>query len=243
MNPLYAFELLFFAVFGQTGYEQLYVKAPRGVEPIRPSWTINLFKVIFGIYMLVSVVVLINLLIAMMSDTYQRIQAQSDIEWKFGLSKLIRSMHRTTTAPSPINLITTWLFYLVDICKKRVKTRKRQSLVNLMGSFQRTQMSPRSKAGAKWLSKVKKGRQIAPKESVALSVAPMSPLGSQLSFTTTTTRIEHVTDWETIAKKYRALMGQVDEVKEQTNEENEEEDDDAQPPPLMPGQTVNSSFG
>ncbi|KAJ8969600.1 hypothetical protein NQ317_011314, partial [Molorchus minor] len=243
MNPLYAFELLFFAIFGQTSYEQLNVKAPRGVEQFRPTWTINLYKVIFGVYMLVSVIVLINLLIAMMSDTYQRIQAQSDIEWKFGLSKLIRSMHRTTTAPTPINLITTWLFYLVDICKKRVKARKRQSLVNLMGTFQRTQLSPRSKAGAKWLSKVKKGRQIAPKESVALSVAHLSPLGSQLSFTTTTTRIEHVTDWEAIAKKYRALMGEVDEVKEQTNEDDEEEDEDVQPPPLMPGQTTSSSFG
>jgi len=31
-------------------------------------------------------------------------------------------MHRTTTAPSPINLITTWLFYMVDICKKRGST-------------------------------------------------------------------------------------------------------------------------
>ena len=78
--------------------------------------------------MLVTTVVLINLLIAMMSDTYQRIQAsnyrsgfvlrlkmlmysivshsmtlcneacplqfpfqqQSDVEWKFGLAKLIR---------------------------------------------------------------------------------------------------------------------------------------------------------
>lgn len=29
---------------------------------------------VFGVYMLVSVIVLINLLIAMMSDTYQRIQ-------------------------------------------------------------------------------------------------------------------------------------------------------------------------
>jgi len=76
MNPLLAFELLFFAVFGQTTYDDLTVKPPRGPNPIhyRPLWTDNLFKVAFGIYMLVSVVVLINLLIAMMSDTYQRIQ-------------------------------------------------------------------------------------------------------------------------------------------------------------------------
>lgn len=76
MNPLLAFELLFFAVFGQTTYDELVIKPPRGnnVSPYRPLWTDNLFKVVFGIYMLVSVVVLINLLIAMMSDTYQRIQ-------------------------------------------------------------------------------------------------------------------------------------------------------------------------
>ncbi|XP_066253303.1 serine/threonine-protein phosphatase 6 regulatory ankyrin repeat subunit B isoform X4 [Euwallacea similis] len=245
MNPLLAFELLFFAVFGQTTYDELTVKPRKGSQYWRPPWTDNLFKVVFGIYMLVSVVVLINLLIAMMSDTYQRIQAQSDIEWKFGLSKLIRNMHRTTTAPSPINLITTWLFYMVDICKKRdfvlVKTKKRQSLVHLMGSFQKTtQLSPRSKAGAKWLSKVKKGRQIAPKEMSGFSLSQMSPLGSQLSLSAVTTRIEHVTDWEAIAKKYRALMGHVDEVKEATNED-EEEDEDAMPsapPPMVASSSI-----
>lgn len=88
MNPIYAVELLFFAIFGQTTHEQF------KVEKDQPQWTTVLFKLAFGIYMLVSVVVLINLLIAMMSDTYQRIQAQSDIEWKYGLSKLIRNMHR-----------------------------------------------------------------------------------------------------------------------------------------------------
>jgi len=88
MNPVLAFEYLFFAVFGQTTHSEL------KVENNQPQWTSVLFKLTFGVYMLVSVVVLINLLIAMMSDTYQRIQAQSDIEWKYGLSKLIRNMHR-----------------------------------------------------------------------------------------------------------------------------------------------------
>lgn len=105
-----------------------------------------------------------------------------------------------------------------------MKAKKRTSLVHLMGGFQKQQkMSPRSKAGAKWLSKVKKGSQVAPKESVALSVVHMSPIGSQLSFAIQNTRIEHVTDWVVIAKKYRALMGHVDEVKEGTG--SSEEDD------------------
>ncbi|KAL3269427.1 hypothetical protein HHI36_008497 [Cryptolaemus montrouzieri] len=74
MNPLLVFERLFFAVFGQTTYDELIRRAPPNKAPFRPLWTDNLFKIVFGIYMLVSVVVLINLLIAMMSDTYQRIQ-------------------------------------------------------------------------------------------------------------------------------------------------------------------------
>lgn len=42
----------------------------------------------------------------------------------------------------------------------RMTKRKRPSLVQIMGQMR--QASPRSKAGAKWLSKVKKG-QVAPK--------------------------------------------------------------------------------
>uniref|UniRef100_A0AAG5DJK9 Uncharacterized protein n=1 Tax=Anopheles atroparvus TaxID=41427 RepID=A0AAG5DJK9_ANOAO len=70
-----------------------------------------------------------------------------------------------------------------------------------MMSLHRGQQSPRTKAGAKWLSKVKK-------DSTALSVMHLSPLGSQVSFTAANTnRIENVADWEAISKKYRALVG------------------------------------
>ena len=116
-SPLEAFEQLFFAVFGMSQISQL----QKGKGEYRPAWTEYLFKIVFMIYMLVSVVVLINLLIAMMSDTYQRIQAQSDIEWKYGLAKLIRNMHRTTTTPSPLNLVTSWLMYLLQLCRQKGK--------------------------------------------------------------------------------------------------------------------------
>lgn len=117
-----------------------------------------------------------------------------------------------------------------------MKQKKRTSLVHLVGGFQRTsQLSPRSKAGQKWLSKVKKGSQVAPKESVAHSMSRMSPLGSQLSFSMQTTRIEHVTDWEAIAKKYRALMGAVDEVKESKDDDDGENgDEEGQVPNNVP---------
>ena len=39
-----------------------------------PEGLMYLFQLVFAIYMLITTIVLINLLIAMMSDTYQRIQ-------------------------------------------------------------------------------------------------------------------------------------------------------------------------
>ncbi|XP_046663670.1 LOW QUALITY PROTEIN: serine/threonine-protein phosphatase 6 regulatory ankyrin repeat subunit A [Homalodisca vitripennis] len=228
LNPMSALEFLFFAVFGQTTPDNLKVK-----DTSQPEWTLYLFKFVFGIYMLVSVVVLINLLIAMMSDTYQRIQAQSDIEWKYGLAKLIRNMHRTTTTPSPINLITTWLMYLLRICKHKMMQRKRPSLVQMMGLQSRSRVSARTKMGAKWLAKVKKG-QVAPKESVALSVVHLSPLGSQLSFSNSATRIENITDWEVIANKYRALIGDLNESNQTSGDNGDQATtsaDSTSPPP------------
>ena len=44
------------------------------MTPGNPAQLSYLFQLVFGLYMLVTTVVLINLLIAMMSDTYQRIQ-------------------------------------------------------------------------------------------------------------------------------------------------------------------------
>ncbi|XP_050548255.1 ankyrin-1 isoform X2 [Daktulosphaira vitifoliae] len=202
ISPVIAFEQLFFAVFGMAGWESLR-KIP---EEKQDDWTVYMYKGVLGIYMLVSVVVLINLLIAMMSDTYQRIQAQSDIEWKFGLAKLIRNMHRTTTTPSPLNLITTWFMYLLEICQKRVKQKKRPSLSQMVDLKTKGRMSARTRMGNKWLSKVKKA-QVVPRESMSVSVVHLSPYGSQISFSSVTNRIETVTDWDAIAKKYRALQG------------------------------------
>lgn len=48
---------------------------------------------------------------------FLNLQQDSDTEWKFGLAKLIRNMHRTNDSPAPINLITTWTVYIYNACK------------------------------------------------------------------------------------------------------------------------------
>ena len=78
-NIIFMFEVHFFALFGITSYGD--VMASKYLQ----GWTFYMFKAVFASYLTLSIIVLINLLIAMMSDTYCRIQEQSDIgELKHG---------------------------------------------------------------------------------------------------------------------------------------------------------------
>ncbi|CAD5209581.1 unnamed protein product [Bursaphelenchus xylophilus] len=99
-SPGQTLEMLFFSLFG--------LVEPDNMPPLHlvPPFGKMVLKLLFGIYLMVTLVVLINLLIAMMSDTYQRIQAQSDKEWKFGRAILIRAMNKRSATPSPINMLT-----------------------------------------------------------------------------------------------------------------------------------------
>lgn len=113
MTPLDTFELLFFSLFGLVDPDSL----PTLYRS--PEWVIILAKIVFGTYMVVTLIVLINLLIAMMSDTYQRIQQQSDTEWKFGRAKLIRNMNKTSATPAPLNLFTKIFAYCRVACRHK----------------------------------------------------------------------------------------------------------------------------
>uniref|UniRef100_A0A8D0GQK8 Ion transport domain-containing protein n=1 Tax=Sphenodon punctatus TaxID=8508 RepID=A0A8D0GQK8_SPHPU len=106
---------LFFSLFGLVDPECL----PSLTRT--PEITFVIIRFVFGVYLIVTLIVLINLLIAMMSNTYQRIQAQSDTEWKFGRAVLIRDMTRKSGTPSPFNLFTNLFYYIKMLCKHRGK--------------------------------------------------------------------------------------------------------------------------
>ena len=99
-NPdlLQVVELLFFGLFGLTTTKDFSENHKTRVK--------GMTKAVFGLYNVLIIIVLINLLIAMMSDTYQRLQEKSDVEWKFGRAKLIRNMERETSNPVPINVFS-----------------------------------------------------------------------------------------------------------------------------------------
>ena len=67
------------------------------------------------IFIVVSNILLVNLLIAMMGDTYATIKENSDAEWKIGrlrsVQEAVRQMH---PVPPPVNLPITFVKFLVN---------------------------------------------------------------------------------------------------------------------------------
>ncbi len=50
----------------------------------------------FGSYSVCNIIVLLNMLIAMMSNSYTMISERSDVEWKFARSKLTSNVKTGT---------------------------------------------------------------------------------------------------------------------------------------------------
>uniref|UniRef100_A0A674N1A0 Transient receptor potential cation channel subfamily C member 2b n=1 Tax=Takifugu rubripes TaxID=31033 RepID=A0A674N1A0_TAKRU len=63
-------------------------------------------RILYGIFTLVIVIVLLNMLIAMITNSFQKIEDDADVEWKFARSKLYLSYFREgLTIPVPFNVI------------------------------------------------------------------------------------------------------------------------------------------
>ncbi|XP_025422859.1 transient receptor potential protein isoform X1 [Sipha flava] len=72
-----------------------------GIKSFTRFWGLLLF----GSYSVINIIVLLNMLIAMMSNSYQIISERSDMEWKFARSSLwISYFEDGDTVPLPFNL-------------------------------------------------------------------------------------------------------------------------------------------
>ncbi|XP_029441668.1 short transient receptor potential channel 5 [Rhinatrema bivittatum] len=97
---------LFWSVFGLLNLYVTNVKA-------RHEFTEFVGATMFGTYNVISLVVLLNMLIAMMNNSYQLIADHADIEWKFARTKLWMSyFDEGGTLPPPFNIVpspkSTW---------------------------------------------------------------------------------------------------------------------------------------
>lgn len=186
-NILDIFTTLFFSLFGSADTQKLYnlTKIP---EDGIPEFSVVLVRIVFGLYSLVTIVVLVNLLIAMMSDTYQRIQSQSDLEWKFGRAKLIRKLEGTTRTPAPLNLFTTAVTYFQLF--RKVKCRCcRPDIMEILHEEASDDVAMH-------------------KFTSTNSVSPETVIGPFND--SQTAKIEDVVNWDGIVKKFKALRGMVE---------------------------------
>lgn len=63
-------------------------------------------ELLLGLYTIASLLVAINMLIAMMSNTYQRVADDADIQWKFSRTRMwMRYLDEGSVMPPPFNLI------------------------------------------------------------------------------------------------------------------------------------------
>ncbi|XP_063545793.1 short transient receptor potential channel 4-like, partial [Cydia strobilella] len=72
------------------------------------TYTERIGYICFGCFEVISVIVVLNMLIATMSNTYQRVIDNVATEWTFGKTEMYLSYMYETTLPSPYNLIPTW---------------------------------------------------------------------------------------------------------------------------------------
>ncbi|VDN99651.1 unnamed protein product [Rodentolepis nana] len=64
--------------------------------------------ILFALYHGIIIIVLVNMLIAMMSHSFESIQEDCDVEWKFARTKLwLNYIDNGSTLPAPLNIVPT----------------------------------------------------------------------------------------------------------------------------------------
>lgn len=85
------------------------------------TWNPTFGAPLLWLYVIVAQVILVNLLIAMMGDTYSIIKERADEEWKFGrLVSVMESTERHHRIPPPFNLPITMMDFIHSQCKNTI---------------------------------------------------------------------------------------------------------------------------
>uniref|UniRef100_A0AAQ5YB24 Transient receptor ion channel domain-containing protein n=1 Tax=Amphiprion ocellaris TaxID=80972 RepID=A0AAQ5YB24_AMPOC len=94
-----SFKTLFWAIFGLSEVKSVVIN-------INHKFIENIGYVLYGVYNIIMVIVLLNMLIAMFNSSFQEIEDDADVEWKFARAKLWFSyFEHGGTLPVPFNLV------------------------------------------------------------------------------------------------------------------------------------------
>ncbi|XP_073341416.1 short transient receptor potential channel 6 [Pagrus major] len=107
-----SFKTLFWAIFGLSEVKSVVIN-------IDHKFIENIGYVLYGVYNIIMVIVLLNMLIAMFNSSFQEIEDDADVEWKFARAKLWLSYFEYGgTLPVPFNLVpnpTSVISFLLGI--------------------------------------------------------------------------------------------------------------------------------
>ncbi|XP_075457320.1 short transient receptor potential channel 7 [Ascaphus truei] len=110
-----SFKTLFWSIFGLSEVISVVLKYDH-------KFIENIGYILYGVYNVTMVVVLLNMLIAMINNSYQEIEEDADVEWKFARAKLWLSyFDEGRTLPAPFNLVPSpksfyYLMLRVKMC-------------------------------------------------------------------------------------------------------------------------------
>ncbi|PNJ59623.1 short transient receptor potential channel 7 isoform X5 [Pongo pygmaeus] len=138
-----SFKTLFWSIFGLSEVISVVLKYDH-------KFIENIGYVLYGVYNVTMVVVLLNMLIAMINNSYQEIEEDADVEWKFARAKLWLSyFDEGRTLPAPFNLVPSpKSFYylimrikmcLIKLCKSKAKSYENDLEMGMLNSkFKKT---------------------------------------------------------------------------------------------------------
>ncbi|XP_078679135.1 short transient receptor potential channel 4-like [Branchiostoma floridae x Branchiostoma belcheri] len=97
---------LFWTLYGKFEFTDLDVTSPNAVQfPVVSTW---LSRVLFVVYITTSIIIMLNMLIAMMSDSFSGVKSDAEVEWRFARSReMLKYIPVGRTLPPPFNLIPT----------------------------------------------------------------------------------------------------------------------------------------
>uniref|UniRef100_G3UWT1 Transient receptor potential cation channel, subfamily C, member 7 n=2 Tax=Mus musculus TaxID=10090 RepID=G3UWT1_MOUSE len=138
-----SFKTLFWSIFGLSEVISVVLKYDH-------KFIENIGYVLYGVYNVTMVVVLLNMLIAMINNSYQEIEEDADVEWKFARAKLWLSyFDEGRTLPAPFNLVPSpKSFYylimrikmcLIELCQSKAKRCENDLEMGMLNSkFRKT---------------------------------------------------------------------------------------------------------
>ncbi|RMX45055.1 hypothetical protein pdam_00011501, partial [Pocillopora damicornis] len=77
--------------------------------------SVFLVRLLYGFFLIMAVVLLVNMMIALLSNTYQQVQDNSLHEWSFKRAIIVRTYSKNNPIPVPLNILSVPLMVLWEI--------------------------------------------------------------------------------------------------------------------------------